>query len=125
MLTAATLIAIPTAAVAALVASGAYYGTLAPAGRGPQHSAGATAAVELIRNLVLAAGAAVLLATLGVADLVPALLIAAGLWIAFPVVLLAGSVFHEGVPVTSAALHAGDWLLKLVIVLGIVGLITG
>jgi hypothetical protein len=35
------------------------------------------------------------------------------LWLGFPVVVLAGSVFHEHVPVPLAALHAGDWLLKL------------
>lgn len=49
-------------------------------------------------------------------------LLAAGLWLAFPVVLLTGSVFHEHVPAGLAALHAGDWLIKLVVVLGIVGL---
>ena len=37
------------------------------------------------------------------------------LWIAFPVVLLIGSVTHENVPWKLAAIHAGDWLAKLVI----------
>jgi len=126
MLTTATLIAVPAAAIAALLASGVYYGALADARvrTGPRRSAGATAVVELVRNVVLAAGAALLLDALGVAGLVPALLLAAGLWIAFPVVLLAGSVFHEGVPAASAVLHAGDWLIKLAIVLGVVALIV-
>lgn len=127
MLTTATLIAVPAAAVAALVASGVYYGALdgVRAGTVPQRSAGATAVVELARNVVLAAGAALLLSAVGVAGLVPALLLAAGLWVAFPVVLLAGSVFHEGTPTASAALHAGDWLIKLVLVVGVVALVTG
>ena len=130
MHTTATLIAVPAAALAALVAGGLYYGALGdvlarvrrPAV--PARSGGATAVVELVRNVVLAAGAALLLIALGLVGLVPALLLTAGLWVAFPVVLLAGSVFHEGVPAASAALHAGDWLLKLAIVLGVVALIA-
>ncbi|MHC1557323.1 DUF1761 family protein [Actinomycetospora sp. C-140] len=118
MVTTATLIAVPAAALAALVASGTYYCALGvvlararPAGA-PERSGGATAVVELARNVVLAAGAAVLLAAVGVAGVGAALLLAAGLWVAFPVVLLAGSVFHESVPTAVAALHAGDWLIK-------------
>jgi hypothetical protein len=42
-------------------------------------------------------------------------------WIGFPVVLLAGSVFHENVPFRLAALHAGDWLVKLLVIAVIVG----
>jgi hypothetical protein len=30
--------------------------------------------------------------------------------------LLAGSVVHENVPSTLAAIHAGDWLAKLLII---------
>jgi hypothetical protein len=43
-------------------------------------------------------------------------------WIAFPVVLLTGSVIHENVPWKLAAIHAGDWLVKLVVVTVIVSL---
>jgi len=42
------------------------------------------------------------------------------LWVGFPTVILAGSVFHEKVPPTLAAIHAGDWLLKLLAIAGIV-----
>ena len=38
----------------------------------------------------------------------------------FPLVLLAGSVYHEKVPGPLAALHGGDWLLKLLAVTVIV-----
>ena len=51
-----------------------------------------------------------------------ALLLALVLWIAFPVVLLAGSVIWENVPAKLAALHAGDWLLKLALITTIVSL---
>ena len=45
-----------------------------------------------------------------------ALAFAVAVWVAFPVVLLVGSVVHEGVPPLLAAIHAGDWLLKLVLI---------
>jgi hypothetical protein len=37
-------------------------------------------------------------------------------------VLLTGSVIHENVPWKLAAIHAGDWLVKLVVVTVIVSL---
>lgn len=37
-------------------------------------------------------------------------------WGAFPATLMIGSVVHDGVPVALAAIHAGDWLIKLVVV---------
>jgi hypothetical protein len=43
-------------------------------------------------------------------------------WIGFPVVLLAGSVQWENVPWRLAAIHAGDWLVKLLLVSCIVSL---
>jgi len=47
------------------------------------------------------------------------------LWLAFPVILLLGSVVHENVPWQLAALHAGDWLVKLLVVSLIVGIWSG
>ena len=35
------------------------------------------------------------------------------LWVGFPLVLWTGAVVHEDTPVRLAALHGGDWLLKL------------
>jgi uncharacterized protein DUF1761 len=52
---------------------------------------------------------------LEVTDWTGALLLGLSLWIGFPVVLLAGSVIHEDVPPKLAAIHAGDWLLKLLV----------
>jgi len=57
---------------------------------------------------------------LGVDGVGPAVLLALVLWVAFPVILLTGSVFHERVPPLLASIHAGDWLLKLVVVSGVV-----
>ena len=80
------------------------------------------AAVELLRNLVVAAVVAGLVARLELDNWTGAVPLGLALWIAFPVVLLAGSVFHENVPWRLAAIHAGDWLLKLLVIAVIVGL---
>lgn len=72
--------------------------------------------VELLRGLVLATVVAGIVAVVGVADPIGALQLAIVLWIGFPVILLVGSVIWENVPGALAAVHAGDWLLKLVIV---------
>ena len=42
-------------------------------------------------------------------------------WVGFPVILLLGSVVHEKVPWRLAVLHAGDWLVKLLLIAVIVG----
>jgi hypothetical protein len=46
-----------------------------------------------------------------VASTVWALGLALATWIAFPVVLLTGSVHWENVPWRLAAIHTGDWLI--------------
>ena len=48
--------------------------------------------------------------------------LAAMLWLGFPAVLLTGSMLWERTPLVTAALHAGDWLLKLVLVAVVLGL---
>jgi hypothetical protein len=115
------------AAVGAFVLSGAYYAALggrmaalSPAYAGPRRSAAATALVEVVRNVVLAVVVAGLADGLGVDGVGPAVLLAVVLWVAFPLVLLTGSVFHERVPPLLATIHAGDWLLKLAVITGVV-----
>jgi hypothetical protein len=44
-----------------------------------------------------------------------------GLWAAFPVVLLTGSVVHEKVPWQVAAIHGGDWLIKMLLMSALAG----
>jgi hypothetical protein len=44
------------------------------------------------------------------------------LWLGFPQVLLTGSMMWDKVPTVTAVLHAGDWLLKLLVISAIVGL---
>jgi len=123
----ARILPLLAAAIAAFLVSGAYYGLLGPqlvklssAYAGTRPSPALTAAVELVRNLVLATVVAWLIAHQDVTQLGTALLLALALalalWTAFPLVLLAGSVFHERVPARLAAIHAGDWLLKLILI---------
>jgi hypothetical protein len=75
-----------------------------------------TVLVELGRSAVVATAVAVALRRLALPTWGSALAFAASVWVAFPVVLLVGSVVHEGVPPLLAAIHAGDWLLKLVLI---------
>ncbi len=52
-----------------------------------------------------------------------ALVLALLLWVGLPFVLLTGSVLWEKVHPATAAMHAGDWLLKLLLIALIVGLL--
>jgi hypothetical protein len=72
--------------------------------------------VELVRTLVVALVVAGLASRLGSTTVSGALLLGLSLWIAFPVVLLSGSVIYEKVAPGLAAIHAGDWLGKLLII---------
>ena len=119
---------IAIAAVAAFILSSVYY-IVAP--KAPPASAEHTARDERPKpwQVLLELGRSAI-----VAGLIAGLMIAAGwsgAWagallglslFALPLVLLAGSVQWEKVPVSTAALHAGDWLLKLVLVGVVVGL---
>ncbi|HEX9128317.1 MAG TPA: DUF1761 domain-containing protein [Gemmatimonadaceae bacterium] len=73
-------------------------------------------AIELVRCLVLAYVIAHFVALLAVSDWFIAAHFGLLLWIGFPVVLLVGSILWENVPVKVAAIHAGDWLVKLLVI---------
>jgi hypothetical protein len=114
------------AAVGGFVLSGAFY-ALAPAAPAvpghapPRRPAAVQAGVELVRSAVVAALVAGLMAAGGFAGAGAGALLGLALW-ALPLVLLAGSVFHEGTTVRAAATHGLDWLLKLVAIGTVVGL---
>ena len=117
-------LAIVVAAVIAFIVSAAYYvafsgrfSRLSDAYADTDARPGATTfVVELVRNLVVATVVAGLVSLIGVSDIGGAVLGGLALWIAFPVMILVGSVFHERVPTALAAIHMGDWLLKLMII---------
>jgi hypothetical protein len=122
---------IAVAAVAAFVLSSVYYTLATPlerralGDRAPDRGRPAAWKVgaELLRTALVAG---VLAWTADRADLLPlpgTLLLAAVLWFGFPVALLTGSIAWEKVPPVTAAIHAGDWLLKLLLVAVVVGLL--
>jgi hypothetical protein len=113
--------AIVVSAVITFVASSAYYialgrqlAALSPAYADTERPPAWKIAQEPVRNLVIAVIVAGLANLVGAVDLVAALALAAALWVAFPVMILAGSLIHENVPTRLAAIHAGDWLIAAV-----------
>lgn len=78
-------------------------------------------AAELLRNALVAGLIAGLLVAADWDGPGQGALLGLALW-TMPVVLLAGSVLWEKVPVRTAALHTGDWIIKLVAIGTILGL---
>jgi hypothetical protein len=116
--------AIVVAGVAVFVFAAGYYIALAgPRARLSPAAAARTGrpapwlmGLELGKSIVVAAAVAWLVTMGGITSLLSALMLAGVLWVAFPVVLLIGSVTQENVPWKLGAIHAGDWLAKLVII---------
>lgn len=73
-------------------------------------------AVELLRGVILAAVVAGLASQGEITDVGGGLLLGAALWIGFPFVLWTGAMIWENTSWRLAALHAGDWLVKLLVV---------
>lgn len=112
---------IAVATIAAFVLSAVYYGAVPQAeSSAPQRPMAALMVVELIRNLAIAGLVAGLFAAANWSGAVSGAALGVSLW-GLPAVLLVGSVFHEGVPVRTASLHAVDWLIKLVAIGAILG----
>ncbi|HEX6261873.1 MAG TPA: DUF1761 domain-containing protein [Actinomycetota bacterium] len=123
--------ALATAVASAFVISTAYYIVLGrqyaeARGLSPEAAEARPPAwkilVELVRSLTVAAVVAGLAGLLEVPDLAGATGLALALWMAFPVVLLVGAVIWDEARPKVAAIHAGHWLVKLVVVASIVGL---
>ena len=117
------LVAVLVSAVAAFIAAGAYYAVVgneladvsdAAAAGGSMHPW--EIAVELVRCLVVAAVVAGLASQGGVDEWTGGLILGTVLWIGFPLVLWTGAIVHEKAHWKLAAIHAGDWLVKLLIV---------
>jgi len=119
---------IGAAAAASVVASGGWYAafgsTLARLDDVYADSSSPPAwvlPVELARSATVATAVAALAGRTGTAGARDTIGLGLALWGAFPFVLLTGSVVHEKVPWRQAAIHAGDWLVKLVLVSAVVG----
>lgn len=116
------VLAVALAAVAAMAVSLGWYtifgrqlAALSPAAAGAGQPPPWKLAIEFGRGLVVAAVVAILIVALDVGVLEGAGL-GVVLWVGFPAVLLIGSVLWEDVPVRLATLHAGDWLVKLLVI---------
>jgi len=78
--------------------------------------------IEFARCFVLAFVIAHLVGAMHVVSLLVAVHLGVFLWVGFPVILLTGSVIWDNVPWKVAAIHAGDWLVKLLVIPIIVSL---
>ncbi len=72
--------------------------------------------IEFARCIVLAYVIARFVALLGVSSSMGAVHFGLSVWIGFPVIILIGSVLWENTPWKVAAIHAGDWLVKLLVI---------
>lgn len=125
-------LSIIAAVVAAFIVSAVYYAVLgshlallsdAYANAGSRARPPAwTMVVEIVRNLAVAVVIAELATRMDIKDPPGSMLLGLGLWLGFPVVLFSGSIVHERYPWRLAAIHAGDWLLKLLVIALIVTL---
>ena len=118
---------IVAAALAAFMASAAWYTVFGEATARLSDANPASAATPawamlfvITQSLVVAALLAYLVSRLGIVERRAALRLGALVWI-FPASILAGSVVHENVPLALAAIHAGDWLAKLLLMSVILG----
>ena len=123
------LLAVLAATIAAFVSGATYYAVLRREAGGGERGCrqGRAAApwklaVELLRGLVVAAVVAGVAVQAEIDEWSGGLLLGLALWIGFPLVLWTGAVIHENTPSKLAAIHAGDWLLKLLVVAVIVSL---
>jgi hypothetical protein len=122
---------IAVAAVAAFIISSVYYTVATPLER---RAVGAAALdrgrpqpwkilTELLRTAIVASAFAWIAHRGGDLDIRHGLVLALIMWAGLPLVLLTGSVIWEKVHPATAAIHAGDWLIKLLLIAVILGLI--
>jgi hypothetical protein len=76
---------------------------------------------ELFKVLVIAHVLAHLVALLGVVDWMAAVQLGAWVWIGFQATLLLGAVIWENMPWKLYAIHAGDALVKILLMAAILG----
>ncbi|WP_433519779.1 DUF1761 domain-containing protein [Nonomuraea sp. CA-143628] len=124
------MISVVVAAIVAFVVSSIYYAVLTPyekralGDRAPDRGSRPSPVqilLELARSLVLASVIAGVARYADLTGVGQALVLGLVLWVGFPAVLLTGSMMWEKTPAVTAALHAGDWLIKIIAISAIVG----
>jgi Protein of unknown function (DUF1761) len=123
-------LAVVVAAVAAFAASSVWYTVFGNAMMELRGIDPATAPVMatpawtmlfvVVQSLVVAFMLAYFVVHLGIIDRKGAVRLGALVWV-FPAMILLGSVVHESVPLMLAVIHAGDWLVKLLLMSVILG----
>ncbi|PYQ30931.1 MAG: DUF1761 domain-containing protein [Acidobacteria bacterium] len=125
-------LAVVVTAVAAIATSSVWYIVFGKAriellGKEPGASVDTTKpqparmAVEIVRTLVVTCVLAHFVVLLGITGWISAVKLGLWLWIGFPFMILVGSVLWDKVPWKLAAIHAGDWLVKLLVMAIILG----
>ena len=122
---------IAAAAIAAFLLSSVYYAAATPIERrivgdaaldrgrpGPRK-----VLLEVLRTAILAAAFAWIADRGGDLDISNTVVLALITWVGFPLVLLTGSMLWEKVHPATAAMHAGDWLIKLLAMTAVLGLL--
>lgn len=125
------VVGVVVAVVAAFVISSVYYTAVTPLERRALGEAALDRGrpqawkvlTELLRTAVLASVFAWVAVRTALESLPGSLALAVVVWLGFPLVLLTGSVIWERVPRVTAAIHAGDWLIKLVLLAVAIGLL--
>jgi hypothetical protein len=117
-------LAVLVASISVFVLSLIYYAALAKqwasvseaATRGGGRPGPRKAALELVRTLILATVVAGLASRGEIDDPDGGLLLGLALWVGFPFVLWTGAIIWENTPWKLAAIDAGDWLVKLLVI---------
>jgi len=120
-------LAVVAATVAAIVASSLWYIVFGKArvellGKEPGATVDtrkpqpAKIAVELFRTLIVTYVLARFVVLLGITSWLGAVQLGIWLWVGFPFMILSGSVLWDKRPWKLAAIHGGDWLMKLLLI---------
>lgn len=122
------LLAVFVATISVFIVSGVYYAILSRELATVSRAAGSgekppswTYPAELLRTLVLVVVVAGLASQTAADTWLGGLLLGLTLWIGFPLVLWTGAMLHERTSLKLAAIHAGDWLIKLLAIGAVVG----
>jgi uncharacterized protein DUF1761 len=121
-------LAIIAAALATFVASSAWYilfgrqlRELSPAMANMRAAPVWKKIVVVLQGFVLAFVVAMLIERLQITTWSGGALLGSWLWLGLSAVQWVGSIMWENVPLKLAAIHAGDWLVKLILVGAILG----
>ena len=122
------LLALAVAVLTAFIVSGLWYSPLlfgrqwlalrgkdASTAKGKKMTA-ARMIGEIVRVLIIAFVLSHFVSVLGVESILGAIELALWIWVGFYAIILAGSVIHDQVPWKLAAIHAGDGLVRIILI---------